>query len=535
MFRNYILSMIKSPGFNSGGKYAFHPIRGKPSISWLIQSLNIQKQDNLIIIIKKKNPLLNNFLRHFKKKLNIKVIKNRRSEGSIMLTILQEGLSNCDQNLETVVISGDTVILEQNVDNADTILTSTESSSSSGILVKKKPDNYIEEYFQDSSMQQIPDTEVLIGRYNFKATSLLIESVDKAISEGKKDFTSVLINYQDKRPLKVCTVNEWFDFGRISSIIKFGHEFFNVRSFNEIKIHTNNIIEKSSKNKVKLKHEEQWYKSLPSSLQGFVPRIIHSYEDQEKFYILLEMYGYSTLSEAFVYGKMGIEEWKYVVEKLFSSYQLFRQFTIRATKENIVDLYKSKTYERLQEINRDPNFSFLLNTSEPLIINGISYKNYTLLKEKIYSRIEKLIENCNNDFSIVHGDLCFSNILFDSMNYSFKFIDPRGATYGDARYDIAKLRHSIVGLYDFIVLSEYHLEEISECNFELDIFANRINTKLGKHFDEVLTQNGFNLEDVSFIEALLFLTMIPLHDDDLTRQKAFYLIAIKKLNNIFYA
>ena len=60
------------------------------------------------------------------------------------------------------------------------------------------------------------------------------------------------------------------------------------------------------------------------------------------------------------------------------------------------------------------------------------------------------------EFSIIHGDLCFANIMVDE-NYSFiKVIDPRGKfgnfdVYGDFRYELAKLFHSVDGKYDFII------------------------------------------------------------------------------------
>ena len=142
-------------------------------------------------------------------------------------------------------------------------------------------------------------------------------------------------------------------------------------------------------------------------------------------------------------------------------------------------------------------------------------------------------------FSITHGDYCFSNILFDTMNFVFKLIDPRGrflnsTIYGDPRYDIAKLRHSAVGLYDFIVLGFYNLRQKSDDAFEFKIFADTNKLVLQPYFDSLVVEYGFALHQVKVIEALLFLTMIPLHGDDIKRQKAFYITAIMKLNEVLY-
>ena len=125
------------------------------------------------------------------------------------------------------------------------------------------------------------------------------------------------------------------------------------------------------------------------------------------------------------------------------------------------------------------------------------------------------------------------------MHYIFKLIDPRGrfktqSIYGDPRYDIAKLRHSIVGLYDFIIAGLYKLTCLGDCSYNFQISTPVLTEKLEPFFDELVVGYGYNRREIKLIEALLFLTMIPLHKDDIQRQKAFYLTAIKKLNEVLY-
>src|SRR5699024_6250012 len=85
---------------------------------------------------------------------------------------------------------------------------------------------------------------------------------------------------------------------------------------------------------------------------------------------------------------------------------------------------------------------------------------------------------------VFHGDFCFSNILYDSRGDRIKVLDPRGVSgsnesiYGDLRYDIAKLSHSVIGMYDhiiaeridFIVHDDYHMDlQFHESTREKDI------------------------------------------------------------------
>ena len=43
----------------------------------------------------------------------------------------------------------------------------------------------------------------------------------------------------------------------------------------------------------------------------------------------------------------------------------------------------------------------------------------------------------------------------------------------------------------------------------------------------------WNLDEIKMIEGLLFISMLPLHEDNFERQLAFFTIGIKRLNEIF--
>ena len=81
--------------------------------------------------------------------------------------------------------------------------------------------------------------------------------------------------------------------------------------------------------------------------------------------------------------------------------------------------------------------------------------------------------------SVVHGDFCLSNIFYDFRAENIKLIDPRGldtknnfTIYGDQRYDLAKLMHSIIGLYDHILANLYRINFNKNMEIKLEIFTN---------------------------------------------------------------
>ena len=130
-----------------------------------------------------------------------------------------------------------------------------------------------------------------------------------------------------------------------------------------------------------------------------------------------------------------------------------------------------------------------------------------------------------NSFNIIHGDLCFSNIMVDS-NYTFiKLIDPRGkfGSYdisGDFRYEMAKLFHSIDGKYDFIIKKLFTVDyDMGNAVINYFFSENRRDYDLYKIFLEVFNcEIGADIKKIELIESLLFLSMIPLHGEDFEQQ-----------------
>ena len=57
--------------------------------------------------------------------------------------------------------------------------------------------------------------------------------------------------------------------------------------------------------------------------------------------------------------------------------------------------------------------------------------------------------------------------------------------------------------------------------------------EINEFFNKVCNQYGYDSIEISFIEAILFLTMIPLHMDSVERQIIFYLKAVHYFNEFF--
>lgn len=136
--------------------------------------------------------------------------------------------------------------------------------------------------------------------------------------------------------------------------------------------------------------------------------------------------------------------------------------------------------------------------------------------------------------TVLHGDFCFSNILFDSRGGAIKVIDPRGLNQkqeltllGDQKYDLAKASHSVIGLYDFIIAGRYQIERQDN---QAPSIRFRIDDRLLGIQDAFMSANllpGITGKDIMPLTVLLFLSMLPLHADRPDRQEAMLINALR--------
>ena len=134
----------------------------------------------------------------------------------------------------------------------------------------------------------------------------------------------------------------------------------------------------------------------------------------------------------------------------------------------------------------------------------------------------------------MHGDFCFSNILFNFRVRRIKVIDPRGyvepgkpSLFGDFRYDLAKFVHSIIGRYDNIVAGRYVLQARGH-DFDIRFEPTPQQAWLEGELNH-LTIEGVPADGmvVRAIMTGLFLSMLPLHADRPDRQRAFIANALR--------
>ena len=510
---------------------AMLPLRGKPIIWWQLNNLKSYGLEKFIIAVCSNNTKLIEYIKNvLNATFDIKLVLVNSKKN--ILSSLKYTLKQANLSLPTRVILGDTLITNSINESVDLIFTSKDFTTSDNWCLVDKQGNF---YDKEKNIP-LNDKEALVGYYSFSDTKHLLDCCVKARLMFKKEISTALQMYQEKHSLKTKLIDDWYDLGHTSGLIKAKNILFSARDFNSITVETQKgLLTKTSTKIQKLEDEALWYKNLPEELKILSPRLIGFSKDIKSASLVQELYGYPSLQELYLSGEVNIEDWRYILEKLFELHKLFEDYTTPNNETALKWLYFDKTKERLNELEKQNTYWSNLINKDYEYINGKKFKSISALQKDIENFAVLLSKNGTQ--TIIHGDYCFSNILFDSSNYVFKLIDPRGrlnaeaTIYGDPRYDIAKLRHSVVGLYDFIVQGLYEYKELKN-GFEYKILATNDYSILETIFDNCSKQNNFNTTEIKFIEGLLFLSMIPLHKDDFNRQKIFYLKAVELLNEV---
>lgn len=380
---------------------------------------------------------------------------------------------------------------------------------------------------------------IFVGLFGFTNPHYFLELL-KQYSNVHSDmdtFYQAIFTYSQEYPFTILHSQNWFDVGHSDNYSK-ATTSVAARSFNSIEIdEQRGILKKRSENKEKLVNEIRWYLRIPNKLQYLLPRVYDYSLDLTDPYVSMEYYGYHTLHESLVFGDLPLVKWQAIFQKLLFAINDMGKFTVTGERIQfeaaLRDIYLQKTFDRLDMMRNEPDFhSFFENT---ITINGKEYRSLNEYLKILPQLIEKLVVyTFTGQFNIIHGDLCFANILIEDTYDFIRVIDPRGKfgtfdIYGDARYELAKLMHTLEGKYDFII----------EDMFDIDVIGNTIEYHVHKQIDnitnvflDVFRESIDNIQSVRLIEATLFLSMIPLHSDYKQRQFAMLATGVMLLEQV---
>jgi hypothetical protein len=316
---------------------------------------------------------------------------------------------------------------------------------------------------------------------------------------------------------------------------------FTTRAYNSFEFNskTKASIIKSSKED-RLLGEIEYYQNLPKDIQVYFPRMLNYSTDEKNYQMELEYYAYGNLGNVMTNQDYNLDFWTKVFDFIFSYINNYKESTfIPASKEDSLLMFVDKTEKEYTNlIYKFEFFSQFRNTKE-FVFNGRILKSFDIIWEKIKSYIETTI--CDEKFHFIHGDLCFSNILYGVNDITndviLKFIDPRGVFgktkfFGDPYYDLAKISHSCNGGYEFFIYDKFDVSNVDN-QFNLSFHNKQRKNDINDKFLSISDEYKFDYNKIKLIEGLIFVGMCARHYDNLDRQKAMLMTGLNILNDVY--
>lgn len=407
--------------------------------------------------------------------------------------------------------------------HGDTIISDVPTTPDTVSIGRTSNDYEWRKIGNSSSTESVGYSYVWSGFFSFSSIKDLL--ICLASTQG--NFVESVSLYSEHKPLKYHNVNQWYDVGHVNTYFNTRCSITTQRAFNSLRI-SDGIVWKSGEPSRKIQAESNWFQSIPHELKRYIPQFINEGISGKSHFYTTEFVSCLPLNELFVYGRNSVQFWSKVFDLIFcfmyKSKKLFPNDNLKLSNDIRISsekLFKNKTLERLK---------FFAEKSCLDINANVKFEGETLpstleiANECIAKAIELPVVN-----TILHGDLCLSNIIYDSRSDNIKVIDPRGldyqncySIYGNQIYDISKLFHSIIGMYDFIIADLYELNESEDLGWSLNFREDERIKEIQQNFIEREVQNEtkISMKKIAAPTVLLFLSMLPLHYDKPLRQKA---------------
>ena len=307
------------------------------------------------------------------------------------------------------------------------------------------------------------------------------------------------------------------DLRELTALLEFLSGGFSARHFNHV-AHDRHEVVKRSADPVKMRREHDFWTLLPRALQPYVLQPFDLREDAAGASYRMRRVFVPDLAVQWVHGALTGPQVDQALDHLFHVLEIRPEREVGAARaaEVAEELYVTKVRSRVAELLATEVGA---GVDATLRAGGIDDGVAGLVAryERLWERVGRGRRSATR-LAVTHGDLCFSNILYSPATQSLQLIDPRGAAtveelYSDPLYDVAKLSHSMLGSYDFVVAGLYELVHGDDLRLSLALDP-APDPALQARFLPALERAGFRYELVRTCEASLFLSMLPLHREN---------------------
>lgn len=492
------------------------PISSKPLISYLLDQLIEEDLLDVVIVVGyKKETIIDYVNLCYKDKLNVTFVEQKELLGLGHALYQAVNEVNIEKYDGIFIMLGDAIFDTKSIFNFDKsyIACMDMVDYSRWCIAVKNDDNKLL-YLLDKPLEKPERNLALVGAYYFDDASLFKKCTNEAIKKGiqirnEYQISTAIEIYNNLSSIEILGLNEgeWLDFGEINEYNKNKRKINQSRIFNNIEYKDNVITKYSSSNKRKIQREIMWFLAMPKNLRKHIPKLVdYVLEDSNPKYSM-EYCSYNTVQEMWLYSNFSEEAWSRIFNNIMYIIEEYKKNS-SFMEINLFKFLNDRLFERVSLSKFFPD--------EIQIINGNEY-NLQEIKSFFINYLEsKKSEWSNKKGNIIHGDMVFSNIMYDITTDDIKLIDPRGdfngnIIYGDIDYDIAKLAQCIIGDYDYIVSDLFYLD-----GDKYSFFLDKDKSFKENLFDDIVKY--YNKKDILFLTAFQFMTMIPLHSENENHQ-----------------
>lgn len=452
------------------------------------------------------------------------------SKGNVTIVCIPEGLTLSESVLFALDQIGD-AHTNISILHGDTLIRDIPDNLYDTVAMVETPENYEWGFLPKMGAVSLASGEdqeplALAGYFRFSNKALLCQS----LKNDERSFEKALLLYDADQLLDRVVVKSWLDFGHLQTFYRSRCQINTQRSFNHLQINYQEVL-KTGENSEKIKAEALWFNEIPYSFRLHTPALL-GYSLQDQPWYKLEYLPNPTLHELFVFGAIKKPIWNHILRCCFGFMDECLQESIRKSdlptyESPLENLISRKSTSRLEQFLKTSR----INKNECWSYEGKVLPSLMQMMEITLNAIDL---KCIDYLGVMHGDLCFTNIFYNYRTERIQVIDPRGSvrdgtpsTFGDLRYDLAKLAHSIAG-YDYILANRYKCDGFDHRNVSIEFprgNAMDMLSIIGKNF----SLGGLRISDreIQAITFHLFFSMLPLHADRPERQRAFFINALR--------
>jgi len=382
-----------------------------------------------------------------------------------------------------------------------------------------------------SVITDIEDFRLLLNKLEYAKESMSVCENGKILLAFYKDKNDL---YKKHTPL----VHENYCLMDISDYIAFVRylsenpetRFFNTIAGNDYQ------FTKSSTNKVKIRREYNFARLIPDSMKKWIVIPYNFKEDQNSASYEMERINIPDMAIRWIHKAISLDEFEAFLDKYFYfiATRASKAVSVADYSEKMNELYLDKVISRMDDFKKTTQYKKI----SEYITAGTDHNNIENILEWYITLYKKLTAMYKfRPVSVIgHGDPFFANAFYDYGTKMLKFIDPKGADkedelWTDPYYDVAKLSHSVLGNYDFIINELFSIQIGRSFCFSLSVDSEDLKP-YRELFLNKADKNGFKPRIIRLFEASLFISMLPLHIDNPRHVLAFVLNTIQILKEV---